>query len=179
MSWTDFKTISEMSWLPFYDIKFIIFLVFVVFLFAILFFWLLKKLISKSENKVLDMFFKSLGDLSLSDEESSVVKIFTVVYTKYTRYFNFLWFAVEDTLSFEDKELIKSFENSWGSFSIFSGDFKDFKSQYEREYKIFKKFYNKIFFRNTWSIFIVIILLLLLLMALVSVLFLIIPFVLK
>ena len=179
MSWTDLKTFSEVSWLPFYDIKFIIFLLLVVLLFVILFFWLLKKLINKSENKELDMFFKSLDDLNLNDEERRIVKIFTVFYTKYNRYSYFLWFAIEDTLSVEDKEFIKSFENNLGTFSYFSGDFKNFKSQYGREYKIFKKLYCKIFFRNTWSNLIVIILLLLLLMALISVLFLVVPFSLK
>ena len=179
MSWSELKTISEMSWLPFYDIKFIIFLILVVLLFAILFFWLLRKLINKSGNKELDMFFKSLDDLNLNDEERKIVKIFTVLYTKYNRYSYFLWFAVENTLSVEDKKLIKSFENNWGSFSYFSSDFKDFKSQYEHEYKIFQKLYSKIFLRNTWRNFIVIVLLLLFLMALIFVLFLVVPFVLK
>lgn len=146
MSWTNVKIISEMSWLPFYDIKYIVTLLFSIF-FGVLFFWLLKRLIKDREKKELDTFLKSLDNLNISDEEKRVIKIFTVVYSKFDRDSCFLWFGVEETLSFDDKKLLEDFSDCWKFLPFTSVSFKEFKSMHESEFKIYKSISRKIWLK--------------------------------
>lgn len=126
------------------------------------------------------MFEKFFDDFHLTDSERKFVKIFTIVRACYDgRYSAFLWFYLKDTLSIQDKELLENFERQDKIFPFFSDDYKNFKLQHNKEYKIFQKLYKKFSLRNACNVFMIVWLLLLFLLVLVGALCLFIPFFLK
>lgn len=156
----------KLSWLPFHGIKFMLFFIFISISFIILFIFVLKKLLKDKEQKEMDLFFDTLDIFALDSEQKRIVKIFAVAKMKYNRYRSFLWYAVENTLSIEDKEYVKSFEIER---LLPSDKFKEFLHQHDEEYKIYKKIDGKISRKIFKDNFLVICIMLILLMLIFSI----------
>ena len=156
MSWTDLKTFSEMSWLPFNDVRFLIFFVIFIIIFAIFFFSLLKNFNNKREQKGVDLFLSMLDNSGLNSEKKDIVKMFAIVDTKYNRLVYYLWFTLEEWLSIENKKLLESFWNNELDWSLTSEKYKEFVLEYDEEYKIYWKIIKKFKWRSFFDMYFVI-----------------------
>lgn len=144
----NFYSYFQSIWLQFYDTKFILcFVIVPIFLVVFCVFALKNK-----EKKWIDLFFDILDVFALDSEQKRIVNIFVVVKMKYGDY-SFLWHAVENTLSIEDNEYIKSLEIER---LLPSDKYKEFLRQHDEEYQIYRKIYAKISRKIFWDYFIII-----------------------
>lgn len=164
----DLYSYSQLAWLPFYDIKFVIFFIIVSVVFSILFIFVLKNLLNNKEQRLVDSFFDTLDNLSLDDKQKRIIKIFTVVKMKCSKQSYFLWYAVENTLSSEDKEYLESFRENEKFLPYLSDKYKEFLKYHDEEYQIFRKISGKFAWKMMKDDFIVIWIVLLFLMVLIS-----------
>ena len=153
--------------MPFYDIGFLVIFVFVTVALSVFFLFILKRLLTGKEEKLLVKYFDMLDSLCLNDDQKNAVKIFTVIYHYWNRNSSFLWFAVKDTLSPADRDFVESVLKSF--FPWRSNEFKDFLEQHDEEYKIYKKISSKIYWWISRDNFMVVLAVLFLLLIFLSV----------
>ena len=110
------------------------------------------------------MFLSMLDNSGLNSENKDIVKMFAIVDTKYNRMTYYLWFALEEWLSVENRKLL---ENFWGSgfVSLTSQKFKEFVLEHDEEYKIYWKIIKKFKWRSFFGMYSVIWVLFLILLA--------------